>query len=64
MLSESYMLSESDDIFSVESNDMPCGIQSMICFSIESDDMLISVESKETINSVDNPYVLICEAIY
>ena len=36
----------------------------MICFSAEFDHMLISVESKETINSVDNPYVLICEAIY
>ena len=40
----------------------------MICFSVEFDDMLISVESKETINSVDNPYILICkilwEAIY
>ena len=36
----------------------------MICFSVEFDQMLISVESKETINSVDNPYVLICEAIY
>ena len=33
-------------------------------FSVEFDHMLISVESKETINSVDNPYVLICEAIY
>ena len=58
------MLSESDDMLSVESNDMLCGIQSMICFSVESDHMLISVESKKTINSVDNPYVLICEAIY
>ena len=28
----------------------------MICFSVEFDHMLISVESKETINSVDNPY--------
>ena len=36
----------------------------MICFSVEFDRMLISVESNETINSVDNLYVLICEAIY
>ena len=36
----------------------------MICFSVEFNLMLISVESKETINSVDNPYVLICKAIY
>ena len=36
----------------------------MICFSVEFNHMLISVESKETINSVDNPYVLIREAIY
>ena len=40
----------------------------MICFSVEFDHMLISVESKETINSVDNPYIPICksmcEAIY
>ena len=41
------MLSESDDMLSVESNDMLCGIYSMICFSVESDHMLISVESKE-----------------
>ena len=31
----------------------------MICFSVEYDHMLISVESNETINSVDNPYILI-----
>ena len=30
----------------------------MICFSVEFDHMLISVESKETINSVDNPIYL------
>ena len=36
----------------------------MIYFSVESNHMLISIESKETINSVENPYVLICEAIY
>ena len=36
----------------------------MICFSVEFDPMLISLESKGTINSLDNPYVLICEAIY
>ena len=36
----------------------------MICFSVEFDHMLISVEAKETINSVDNPYVLTCEDIY
>ena len=36
----------------------------MICFSVEFGHKLISVESNETINSVDNPYVLICEAIY
>ena len=36
----------------------------MICFSVEFDHMLISVESMEIINSVDNPYVLIYEAIY
>ena len=31
----------------------------MICFSVESDHMLISVESKELVNSVDNPYLLV-----
>ena len=42
-----YMFSESDDMLSVESNDMLCGIKLMIYFSVESDHMLISVESKE-----------------
>ena len=62
-----YKCKLSDDMLSVESNDMLCGIQSMICFSVEFDHMLIS-GIQGTINSVDNPYILICksmcEAIY
>ena len=52
MVCYTYKCKLSDELLSVQSNDL------------EFDHMLISVESKETINSVDNPYVLICEAIY